>query len=937
MEGKIVLAGISAFFFAIQMGYAAPAHKATTPSPHPSSEACVNYPIGGDTTQKINDPEGTNVSLSPDLSGYLTTSRRPNTGSKEYPVVFKDATGADRWLRSFPSSVYSTKYSPDGTRVAIAFSDKTAMVLDTLTGDVLLNMAGFKHTPELSLVARNRLATYDLKAKTTQLWDIDQQAPVYTYDKLSDSTSSAPLYSGSGNVIVSAAGDTTTVSRRGMKTWTTKSDRYNTRLVVSPDGNYLLMRPDRNTVVLLDTATGKKLHTFTVTGADEIVFSPDSSRFAIRTASDKLQLYEINSKALLREINGSSAVHHPHFSSDGKKLIAYDSYNRKQAHLYSAETHCLPAPGPVSIAAALKHGVTSRLAEFCSGEFDENIWNAVNQSQGNSWNPTSAENYLYRFQKPESFDPASHSSVVDSLLASDAGTIRPDLVAGMLRTVLQTSSGLYEYFLNKYPSVVNRWYPPSPCQTESEQVSLANAAIAYLDTVQKKLSPGTVLKDWAMLRPLSPALALLTPAKKNEYIGSIARNMASGSENHKELKGVFNSQVNYLAREYIQGFFGEPPRPLTNLAVSRDSYEVAPVLLGTLPFQHGGKAATQTPLGFYAMRLPAIPIDKLSKSPQGIAQNVSWQHGDESYSAALRVVPIAKTGELITAKTSLPWEDHWRDRRLATLVTLGSQEGTKREETMNHYIHSIMTREYPKGERFEITPSEPVDDMPGMLQMLVESGAVDIISRESSAHGNQTDFTMIDPSGRIRRATRFLGNYNAKGERTEEADGQPFFEDVYFLLPPKERSKNGNVRIPASELGKWMPVRLANGGGALSVLDWSCGACARAPYLLEGAGTDKLVVLPTKSTAYEFRSNPDFPLNRLFQRLVERPSYVEMESIMHPGGVKGDSNRLLMPNMPEYEQNVTRQLRTPLRISLDIARNRQPYFFDDRVRELHGH
>jgi hypothetical protein len=80
---------------------------------------------------------------------------------------------------------------------------------------------------------------------------------------------------------------------------------------------------------------------------------------------------------------------------------------------------------------------------LCNTEFSDELWDRVvaplSPDHLQELKTEKGLVYLLRFQKPGGFDPKLHLSIVESIIRSDLLTKRPDLVLGMLQTILYKS------------------------------------------------------------------------------------------------------------------------------------------------------------------------------------------------------------------------------------------------------------------------------------------------------------------------------------------------------------------------------------------------------------------------------------------------------------------------------------------------------------------
>ena len=192
-------------------------------------------------------------------------------------------------------SVNEVKYSPDGTKLAVA-SSIGVWIYDAQTGKEIDLLTG--HTGSVLSVA-------------------------FTPD---------------GNKIASASGDTT----RYIGSWDTTIRLWNphtgeqlqtltghTRSLLSvsfsPDGSTIASGSRDNTIRLWNPHTGEHLQTLTghTRSVNSVAFSPDGNKIASASSDETIGLWNTNTGEPLQTINGhTSSVYSVAFSPDGNKIAS---------------------------------------------------------------------------------------------------------------------------------------------------------------------------------------------------------------------------------------------------------------------------------------------------------------------------------------------------------------------------------------------------------------------------------------------------------------------------------------------------------------------------------------------------------------------------------------------------------------------------------------
>ena len=208
-----------------------------------------------------------------------------------------------RMTLSHSGSVNGVIFSPDGTRLATASSDKTAKVWDAESGKELLTLShsGFVNDVVFSLDGK-RLATAS-SDQTAKVWDAESGKELLTLSH-SDFVNNV-VFSPDGKRLATASNDQTS------KIWDVTSGKELLALrghsdpvsdvTFSPDGKRLATVSDDETAKVWDAESGKEL--LTLRGHSNIVnsvaFSPDGKYLATASHDGTVRVYTFDLGELL--------------------------------------------------------------------------------------------------------------------------------------------------------------------------------------------------------------------------------------------------------------------------------------------------------------------------------------------------------------------------------------------------------------------------------------------------------------------------------------------------------------------------------------------------------------------------------------------------------------------------------------------------------------
>lgn len=242
------------------------------------------------TLNHENTVSGGNASYSPDGKQLAVVSGKT-------AIVFDAQSGAARFtLPAFASEAIEVRFSPDGTRLALAGNDGTVRIFDSINGKLLLE---FTTAPS---------------AGGGQLWQI--------------------AFSPDGQRLASANSDGAHVwnATTGEKllSFTGHGEGVRTSgIAFSPDGRWLASAGNDAAVRVWDAATGAELFVLTGHTASTfgVAFSPDGQLLATSSVDRTIKLWQLpgKGKAIAEPLTlqgNSGAVYRVAFSPDGSQLAA---------------------------------------------------------------------------------------------------------------------------------------------------------------------------------------------------------------------------------------------------------------------------------------------------------------------------------------------------------------------------------------------------------------------------------------------------------------------------------------------------------------------------------------------------------------------------------------------------------------------------------------
>jgi WD40 repeat protein/TPR repeat protein len=234
-------------------------------------------------------------------------------------------------------------YSPDGTRVVTASDDKTARIWDARTGAQLAVLSG--HGDEVNSAAYSpdgaRIVTASTD-KTARIWDASTGAQLAVLSGHGDIVYSA-AYSRGGTHIVTASADKTARiwdARTGVQlaVLSGHGDIVNSA-AYSPDGTCIVTASLDKTARIWDARTGAPLAVLSGHGGSvySAAYSADGARIVTASFDKTARIWDARTAKQLAVLSGhGDSLNYAAFSPDGSRIVT--ASNDKTVRIWDART-----------------------------------------------------------------------------------------------------------------------------------------------------------------------------------------------------------------------------------------------------------------------------------------------------------------------------------------------------------------------------------------------------------------------------------------------------------------------------------------------------------------------------------------------------------------------------------------------------------------------
>ncbi len=835
--------------------------------------------------------------------------------------LYEASSGKLAWSQNYSDTVQAVKFSPRGDIIAggaerelkvFDFKTKRLKIAELVESEV--NHLSFSPNGKYLFVATGKKAlVYDLESDKKVL---TLDSTKYSWGGFTSDNRSLLLISKDGSSSrLSISSEVTTPSLRLPADWEANATSLNDKWLATYDYK-------EKTIQLWDFSTGKLIKTFPQNQEVYTLNVSSDGRMLAHVGdysghNNTIEVIQIPSGKKIYSLSSSLGGRKIEFAPQGKLLISGSSSS--PPFVLDTKITCLTIP-LLKDDTETKPLLTTEIEKACKKAFDSEQWEAVAPHKifKTEIARSLAEAYLWRFQKPEGFDAAEHSGLLDAILNDNKLLQKhPGLILGALESALVASPLLYQTLVQRHPKVLGleNSETKNPCRVVKEQEKTQVAVESYLRLIRASKPGKSSFSDWNTLLPLKQALSSLTKAQIEEHIDALTESLADGAADDPRFKGIFHSKLYYFAKEGLKPVFGQKQRELTDLTLVREASMLKPVILGVHPIDGG--ATSDKPFGFYIKELPPIKLPNSKEAKPGLldiqgATRIAWTHGKETLTAelAVNVLPIR---DQIKPSESPPYDELWKNGKLTGIVITGTNLKGIASGVMDEYLAYYQDQ----GFKFE-GETQLIKDLHGFLKEKIESGDAGYLIKEAHSDGDEKNLFRLDKSAMERVGTRTLPD----GKR----------EIVHLIFP---RPGENETRLLDNEsFGTWIREREKKDRGSLVYFNTSCWSHTKALHEIEAAQSPKLINIPSITMVNCFSNDSSNAERLMLQAFRERKSYAKIREAME----KNDDfkyrkgNVLIFPDEADYDRHISEVLSVPLEIKLQIKDGRGKPFHIDEVR-----